>query len=126
VWGAARAFRFTRSARQVVGDFVVQRRSLPLGATHPQLSLNVASIITSEGQANIVLELFRCGQYCFSAIHHITYAKAAPSETMIARLVSMDDAGGERLLGEYTFNHTRSLPSPVAWSRSRYGIETRR
>ena len=45
----------------------------------------------------------------------ITYAKAASSETMIARLVSMDDAGGERLLGEYTFNHTRTLPGPGAW-----------
>ena len=45
----------------------------------------------------------------------ITYAKAAPSETMIARLVSLDDTGGERLLGEYTFNHTRTLPGPGAW-----------
>ena len=44
----------------------------------------------------------------------ITYAKAAPSETMIARLVSLDDVGGERLLGEYTFNHTRTLPGPGA------------
>jgi hypothetical protein len=45
----------------------------------------------------------------------ITYAKAAPSETMIARLVTFDDAGDERLLGEYTFNHTRTLPGPAAW-----------
>ena len=45
----------------------------------------------------------------------ITYAKAAPSETMIARLVAFDEAGGERLLGEYTFNHTRTLPGPGAW-----------
>jgi hypothetical protein len=45
----------------------------------------------------------------------ITYAKAAPSETMIARLVTFDEAGGERLLGEYTFNHTRTLPGPGAW-----------
>ena len=45
----------------------------------------------------------------------ITYAKGASSETMIARLVSMDDATGERLLGEYTFNHTRTLPGPGAW-----------
>ena len=45
----------------------------------------------------------------------ITYAKAAPSETMIARLVTIDDAGGEHLLGEYTFNHTRTLPGPGAW-----------
>jgi len=41
---------------------------------------------------------------------NITYAKAAASETMIARLMAFDDAGGERLLGEYTFNHTRTLP----------------
>ena len=45
----------------------------------------------------------------------ITYAKGAASETMIARLVSMDEATGERLLGEYTFHHTRTLPGPGAW-----------
>ncbi|MBZ5542435.1 MAG: hypothetical protein LAO07_02000 [Acidobacteriia bacterium] len=44
----------------------------------------------------------------------ITYAKAAPTNTMIARLVAFDEAGGERLLGEYTFNHRRSLPGPGA------------
>jgi len=47
--------------------------------------------------------------------YSITYAKAAPSETMIARLVTYDDAGAERLLGEYTFHHTRTLPGPGAW-----------
>ena len=36
--------------------------------------------------------------------------KAAPTHTMIARLVAVDPSGGERLLGEYTFHHTRSLP----------------
>ena len=45
----------------------------------------------------------------------ITYAKAAPSETMIARLVTFDEAGRERLLGEYTFNPTRTMPGPGAW-----------
>jgi hypothetical protein len=45
----------------------------------------------------------------------ITYAKAAPSETMIARLVAFDEAGAERLLGEYTFNHTRTIAGPGAW-----------
>jgi len=34
---------------------------------------------------------------------------------MIVRLVTVDEAGTERLLGEYTFNHTRSLPGPGAW-----------
>jgi hypothetical protein len=45
----------------------------------------------------------------------IAFAKAAPTNKMIARLVTFDEAGGERLLGEYTFNHTRSLPGPGAW-----------
>jgi hypothetical protein len=44
----------------------------------------------------------------------IEYAKAASSETMIARLVTFDDAGVERLLGEYTFIHTRTIPGPGA------------
>lgn len=44
----------------------------------------------------------------------IAFMKAAPSLTLIARLVSVDEAG-ERLLGEYTFHHTRSLPGPGAW-----------
>lgn len=45
----------------------------------------------------------------------MTFAKAAPSMRMIARLVGFDAAGVERVLGEYTFNHTRSLPGPGAW-----------
>ena len=45
----------------------------------------------------------------------MTFAKASPSMKMIARLVGFDDAGVERVLGEYTFNHTRSLPGPGAW-----------
>ncbi len=42
----------------------------------------------------------------------ITFAKAAPSHKMTARLLTFDDSGAERLVGEYTFNHTRSLPGP--------------
>jgi hypothetical protein len=45
----------------------------------------------------------------------IAFAKAAPTSKMIARLVTLDDAGDEHLLSEYTFNHTRSLPGPGAW-----------
>lgn len=44
----------------------------------------------------------------------ITFWRAAPTSRMIARLVSVNEAGVERLLGEYTFDHTRSLPSPGA------------
>jgi hypothetical protein len=45
----------------------------------------------------------------------ITFAKAAPTSKMIMRLLNIDEAGGEKLLGEYTFNHTRSLPGSGAW-----------
>ena len=44
----------------------------------------------------------------------MTFAKAMPTSKLIARLVTVDEAGGERLLGEYTFNHTRSLPGTGA------------
>jgi hypothetical protein len=40
----------------------------------------------------------------------MTFAKAAPTHTLIVRLAAPDEAGGERVLGEYTFHHTRSLP----------------
>jgi hypothetical protein len=42
----------------------------------------------------------------------ITYAKGAPSETVVARLIAIDDTGQDRVLNEYTFKHTRSLPGP--------------
>jgi hypothetical protein len=41
----------------------------------------------------------------------MTLAKALPTATLVLRLLSVD-AGEDRLLGEYTFNHTRSLPGP--------------
>jgi hypothetical protein len=45
----------------------------------------------------------------------ITMAKASPSNTLIARLVSVDEKAGERLLGEYAFHHTRTIPGPPGW-----------
>jgi hypothetical protein len=45
----------------------------------------------------------------------IEYAKAAPSDVMIARLVSVDAAGSNEVLGEYTFIHTRTIPGPPGW-----------
>ena len=45
----------------------------------------------------------------------ITFAKAAPTNKLIMRLLNVDEAGHEQLLGEYTFNHTRSLPGPGSW-----------
>ena len=45
----------------------------------------------------------------------ITFAKAAPTSTMVAKLFEVGESGSENLLGEYTFCHTRTLPGPGAW-----------
>jgi hypothetical protein len=45
----------------------------------------------------------------------MTMAKSSPSNTLIARLLSVDSDGAERLLGEYTFHHTRTIPGPGEW-----------
>jgi hypothetical protein len=45
----------------------------------------------------------------------ITWAKASPTATIIARLLAVDDNGDQRLLGEYTFHHTRTIPGPPGW-----------
>jgi hypothetical protein len=45
----------------------------------------------------------------------ITWAKASPSATMIARLLAVDEEGNERVLAEYTFHHTRTIPGPAGW-----------
>lgn len=45
----------------------------------------------------------------------IAFAKAAPDYKTLVRLFTFDEAGAERLLSEYRFNHTRSLPGPGTW-----------
>jgi hypothetical protein len=45
----------------------------------------------------------------------ITFAKASPSGTLIARLLAIDAEGAEHLLGEYAFHHTRTIPGPGRW-----------
>ena len=45
----------------------------------------------------------------------ITFLKVAPAKTTIARLVTIDAAGIDRLRGEDTFHHTRSLPGSGRW-----------
>jgi hypothetical protein len=55
------------------------------------------------------------GTHSIAYQESIRFMKSAPTLQLIARLVAVDDTGSERLLGEYTFNHTRSLPGPGAW-----------
>jgi hypothetical protein len=64
--------------------------------------LRLPDIPVQSGASNVVYQ------------ESITFAKAMPTSKMIARLVTFDEAGDERMLGEYTFNHTRSLPGPGA------------
>ena len=45
----------------------------------------------------------------------ISWMKASPTGMQIARLLAVDDTGAERLLGEFTFHHTRTLPGQGAW-----------
>jgi len=45
----------------------------------------------------------------------VTWAKASPSTSMIARLLAVDADGREGLIAEYTFHHTRTIPGPPGW-----------
>jgi len=45
----------------------------------------------------------------------IAFAKSSPDSSMIMRLLTVDAEGGERLLGEYAFHHTRTIPGPPGW-----------
>jgi len=45
----------------------------------------------------------------------VTFAKAAPSSRMVASLLAVDANGEARLLGEYFFEHTRTIPGPPGW-----------
>jgi hypothetical protein len=45
----------------------------------------------------------------------VSFAKGAPTSSMTARLLAVEADGTERLMGEYRFNHTRTIPGPPAW-----------
>ncbi|MGE3840123.1 MAG: zf-HC2 domain-containing protein [Vicinamibacterales bacterium] len=47
--------------------------------------------------------------------HSITWVKASPTASLMARLLAIDERGRERVLGEYTFHHTRTIPGPPGW-----------
>jgi hypothetical protein len=72
-------------------------------------------ICNAEGQEKVRLRDIPVHRAGSGVIYQypIDYAKAAPSEVIIARLVAVDESTGEQLLGEYTFNHTRTIPGPA-------------
>ncbi|HZT72014.1 MAG TPA: hypothetical protein VFC10_19990 [Terriglobia bacterium] len=54
-------------------------------------------------------------RFCAVSGVYGTYSASTPTHVLVARLVSVDEKGGEQLLGEYTFHHTRTLPGPGEW-----------
>lgn len=48
-------------------------------------------------------------------LESMQWAKQAPDNVLIARLVAVGDGDEERLVGEYAFHHTRSIPGPPGW-----------
>lgn len=77
-----------------------QRVDLCLGDEHGGELARLTDIPVRPGAGSVVFQ------------ESVAFMKAAPSLILVARLVAIDDAGGERVLGEYTFNHTRTLPGP--------------
>ena len=94
-------------------DLLIGRLAANLSAAK-QIDL---CICNAEGQEKIRLRDIPVHQGAGSVVFQqpIGYAKAAPSEVMIARLIAVDESKGEQLLGEYTFNHIRTMPGPAAW-----------
>lgn len=94
-------------------DLLVARLAVDLTAA-PRVDLSWCDRLGVEHQrmADIPIRADSGAVVCQQSI---TWAKASPSATMIARLVAVDDQGAERLLGEYTFHHTRTIPGPAGW-----------
>lgn len=93
-------------------DFLIARLSADLaGAARVDLCL-----CDPQGVEQIRLSDIPVPASAGSVIYQesITFVKDLPTTTLVARLMEVGEAGHERLLGEYTFNHTRSLPGPGA------------
>jgi len=91
-------------------DLLVARLAADLsGATRVDLSFCDAQGVERQRMTDIPVR-GEAGSVIYQ--ESITFAKASPSSTMIARLLAVDAEGDERLLGEYTFHHTRTLPGP--------------
>jgi hypothetical protein len=94
-------------------DFLIGRLAVDLrGASRVDLSICDESGIELARLVNIPFDV-ASGAVVWQ--QSITYAKAAPSGSMVARLFSVQEPSTERLLGEYSFIHTRTMPGPPAW-----------
>lgn len=94
-------------------DLLVARLAADLsGVQRVDLSFCDAQGIETHRMTDIPIRGEAGGVLCQESI---TFAKAAPSNTMIMRLVAVDAEGAERLLGDYAFHHTRTIPGPGGW-----------
>ena len=94
-------------------DFLVARLVADLsGAERVDLSVSLAGV--EIGRMHDVPMNAEAGSVVYQ--ESIDFAKTAPSNSMQMRLLAIDAAGGERLLGEYTFHHTRTIAGPPGWN----------
>src|ERR1051325_1996857 len=110
--------------RMVVSDGFVQRaaaQGLRVRQYAPPPGGSVECTVTADEDLCICdergVELRRlpdipmyCGASHVLYQESMTFAQAAPTSTLIMRLMGFDETGGESVLGEYTFHHTRTLP----------------
>jgi len=97
-------------------DFLIGRLAVNLsGVTRVDLCICDDAGVERQRLADIPVH---AGVNTINVQESITLAKAAPTATKIFRLLALDESGRERPLGEYTFNHKRSLPGPGEWSDS--------
>jgi hypothetical protein len=94
-------------------DLLVARLAADLAtASRVDLSWCDPRGVEHQRMADIPIRADAGGVICQQSI---TWAKASPTASMIARLLAVDEKGDERLLGEYTFHHTRTIPGPPGW-----------
>lgn len=105
---AARAGDAVQCTVSMDDDFLVARLAADLtGATRVDLSWCDGNGVEFLRMPDIPVRADAGDVICQQSI---TMAKAAQSGSMIARLVSVDRDDGERILGEYAFHHTRTIP----------------
>jgi len=94
-------------------DLLIGRLNADLSAAN-RLDLSLCS---ADGTERMRLDdiPFRPNSGSVAFQQPIEYAKAAPSDVMIARLVDLDDSGRPQIIGEYTFIHTRTIGGPPGW-----------
>lgn len=82
------------------------------GATRVDISFCDARGIERQRMSDIPVDA-QSGSIVYQ--ESIVFAKSAPTSSMTARLLAIDADGTERILGEYIFNHTRTISGPPDW-----------